>query len=182
MHGHRVREAQGADEEGLLRNALRGRDLHLEGDLCGEGRAQASLGRRDQTCPRLLALRPGLGVCPGARLEQGEDPALPGPQEGMQGSLGRGRREEHRTPHANPGLGIQHEEREKSVWSSRAGPPSPSYPTRVIFWPGLTPGKGGCRWNIFNTHALESSLSGLRKDTDFLHDRNTVTPESLRRL
>lgn len=43
-HGHRVREAQRPDGEGLLLDALGGCDLHLEGDLSWERRAQVSMG------------------------------------------------------------------------------------------------------------------------------------------
>lgn len=33
LHGHCVSEAQRSDDNGLLLDALRSRDLHLEGDL-----------------------------------------------------------------------------------------------------------------------------------------------------
>lgn len=45
-HGHRVRKAQRPDGEGLFLDALGGCDLHLEGDLSWESRAQVSTGPR----------------------------------------------------------------------------------------------------------------------------------------
>lgn len=58
LHGHRVREAQRPDDERRLRDALRGRDLHLEGDL----RGTAGLRRGWDSA----AARPPPGVCGGA--------------------------------------------------------------------------------------------------------------------
>lgn len=66
-HGHRVREAQRPNDKRLLLDTLCGRDLHLEGDLCGE----------QQGSGEVRTLRPGmkdagLGVPRGSRWRSGK--------------------------------------------------------------------------------------------------------------